>query len=343
MAKTDKPNLEALTTKEIAALYKKTLVEAQKQRGNEQAQNQAREDLGFDLVYHKDVFGNMIEGPAPKAKPTRNYVDASGYVQELGPGEVAPVAPGATLLERIVHFANENRNDPDVAALLPVDEAAFEVTLDESGWLLRGDVNTSGVWHVIAMHDGHDNLKFSLKDDLDRDQAIQRASAHIRAVTDPEPRDLTATELRQIAIMAANATNVPTLADAVGEYLKLATNEPTLTVAYLGRPDRRNLVIAAIYFCWKNSLFARGFVENDDVLGHINTYLDSRDFVTIQTFIDAWEGFKNHQNRGLGGWRLERPEPQPLSEEEMNAMWDEEIAVNLEEARKLVRSERNRA
>jgi hypothetical protein len=111
---------------------------------------------------------------------------------------------------------------------------------------------------------------------------------------------------------------------------------------YLTRPDQRNVIIAAIYFCWKNSLFARGFVENDDVLGHINAYLDSRDFVTIQTFIDAWEDFKNHQNRGLGGWRLEQPEPQPLTEEEMNAMSDEEIAANLEEARKLVRAERNR-
>jgi hypothetical protein len=340
MAKTDKLNLEALTTKEIASLYKKTLAEAQKQRGFEVARNQAQNDFGLDADYHLDGFGNAVPGPKPPTKHIRTYVDHSGYVRELREGESAPVPQGKTVLEQVTKFANENRTDPDVAALLPPDETVFEVTLD-SGWFLRGDMNTSGEWHVIAMHDAHDNLNFSLTDDLTRDEAIQSASHHIRTVTDPEPRDLTATELRQIAIMAANATNVPGVGDAVVEYLKLATNDPTITAEYLARPDRGDLITQAIYFAWKNSYAAKGFVENDEVLEHINAYVAGREFPTIQTFCDAWSDFQNHQNRGLGGWRLERPEPQPLSEEEMNAMSDEEIAANLEEARKLVREERN--
>src|ERR1700687_1713739 len=191
MAKTDKLNLEALTTKEIASLYKKTLAEAPKQRGFEVAQNQAQNDFGLDADYHLDGFGNAIPGPRPPAKHIKTYVDSSGYVQELREGEIAPVLQGRTLLEQVTKFANENRTDPDVAALLPPDESVFEVTL-ESGWFLRGDMNTSGVWNVIGMHDGHENLKFSLTDDLTRDEAIQSASDHIRTVTDPEPRDLTA-------------------------------------------------------------------------------------------------------------------------------------------------------
>ena len=99
---------------------------------------------------------------------------------------------------------------------------------------------------------------------------------------------MTRPELRRVAIQAASAKNVPTLADAVMSYLRLATGDTSITEDYLARPgSRRNLIIEAIYFCWKNSYAAKGYVESDDALGHLNAYIDSRDFITIQTFIDG--------------------------------------------------------
>jgi hypothetical protein len=198
----EQPNFDHLSTPDVKRLYQQTA--ALKQQGFAQAQLQAQGDLGIDGEYFKDQFGNMIPGKKPPTRESRTYIDDRGYAQELEPGEKPPVAQGATQLERIVQFVNASRNDPDVAALLPVDEAAFEVTLDESGWFLRGDVNTSGVWHVIAMHDGHDNLKFSLKGDLDRDQAIAAAHSYLENQVGPKFRKLTQTDVHKIQRLAAS-------------------------------------------------------------------------------------------------------------------------------------------
>jgi hypothetical protein len=339
MANTDKdqPNFESLSTAEVTRLYRQTLEAARKQQGTQQAQSQALEDLGIDGPTWRDGFGNVIDGVKPAHKQVRTYVDAAGNIRELNDGEVAPEPQGSSVLEKITKFANEYCTDPEIATLLPVDETVFEVTLAESGWFLRGDMNRSGVWHIIAIHDDHDDFKFTLKDNLDRDAAIASASHHVRTLTDPEPRALTPVELRRVAIQAANATDVPTLADAVVSYLRLATGDDSISVDYLARPDRRNLIIEAIYFCWKNSYAAKGFVENEDLLGHIEAYVAGRDFVTIQTFNDAWSSFQTERSRGLGGWRLEQPEPQPLTPKQIEEMSDEEIEANLAEARRLHR------
>jgi hypothetical protein len=340
LADKDQPNFDNLSTAEVAALYQQTRDAARKQRGIQQTQNQASDDLGIDDEYYKDQFGNVIPGKKPPAKVARHYVDASGYVQELEPGESAPTVQGKTLLEKITTFANENAADPEIAGLLPLDETVFETSVSEGGWWMRGDMNSRGTWTVIAQLDGHDDLRFPLSGNLTREEAIESARHHVLSVTDPEPRALTHTELRRVAIQAANSSNVPTLADAVVSYLRLATNDKSITGDYLARPDRRNLIIEALYFCWKNSYAAKGYVESDDALGHINAYLDSRDFPTIQTFCDAWSDFQNHQNRGLGGWRLAETEPEPITQATLDAMSDEELEQTLVEAQRLRSRER---
>ena len=221
----------------------------------------------------------------------------------MNEGEVPPVPQATGLLEKITRFANENANDPDIAALLPVDETVFEVTLAESGWFLRGDMNRSGVWLVVAEHYNHDSLKFPLSGNLTRDEAIQSASHHLRAVTDPEPRDLTATELRRLAIAASNSSTVTDVANVAIEYLRLSAQNPNLPHSFLERPEMRDLVVRALFHCWKNSPLAKGYMDSGEEQNAIAAYISARDFVTVSTFVEAFDDFKSERNRGLGSWR----------------------------------------
>ena len=187
------------------------------------------------------------------------------------------------------------------------------------------------------MHDNHDDLKFPLSGGLTRDQAIASASHHVRAVTDPEPRDLTATELRKLAIVASNSTTVTDVANVAIEYLRLSAQNPNLPHSFLERPEMREIIVKALFHCWKNSPLAKGYMDSEEEREAIAAYIDARDFVTVSTFVEAFDDFKSERNRGLGSWRIERPEPQPLTPKQIEEMSDEEIEANLAEARRLHR------
>jgi hypothetical protein len=205
------------------------------------------------------------------------------------------------------------------------------------GQCFRPQSNTSGTWIVVAMHDNHDDLKFPLSGGLTRDQAIASASHHVRAVTDPEPRDLTATELRKLAIVASNSTTVTDVANVAIEYLRLSAQNPNLPHSFLERPEMREIIVKALFHCWKNSPLAKGYMDSEEEREAIAAYIDARDFVTVSTFVEAFDDFKSERNRGLGSWRIERPEPQPLTPKQIEEMSDEEIEANLAEARRLHR------
>jgi hypothetical protein len=199
-------NLEDLSTKEIDALYKKTLAEAHKQRGLAQAQVQARGDLGIDGEYYKDQFGNMIPGKKPAAKHIQSYVDSSGYVQDLREGEKAPVPQGKTILEQVANWVNENPEDPEVKQLLPEDLSEFEgQSEDYPDYYLLGTLKGTK-WYVTALNEKDDAraFKFVLTNDLDREHAIAAAHSYLENQVGPKFRKLTQTDVHKIQRLAAS-------------------------------------------------------------------------------------------------------------------------------------------
>jgi hypothetical protein len=199
-------NLEDLSTKEIDALYKKTLAEAQKQRGFAQAQLQAREDLGLDHEFHKDQFGNIVQGPKPQPKQDRHYISPEGYVVDLKEGESAPVPQGKTLLEKVTRFVNENADNPDIKELLPADLSIFEEqSADFPDYYLLGTLRGKK-WYVAALNDKDDAraFKFVLSNDLDREGAITAAHSYLETRVGPKFRTLTQTDVHKIQRLAAS-------------------------------------------------------------------------------------------------------------------------------------------
>jgi hypothetical protein len=205
----EQQNLEDLTTKEISALYKKTLAEAQKQRGFAQAHVQASEDLGIDGEYHKDGFGNIVQGKKPSVKRVETYVDSSGYVQELREGEKPPISQGETMLDRVTAFVNSNAEDPDIKELLPVDLSIFEEqSVDFPEYLLLGTLRGKK-WYVTALNEKDDAraFKFVLSNDLDREHAIATAHSYLETRVGPKFRELSEKDINLIQRTAVNDRN----------------------------------------------------------------------------------------------------------------------------------------
>jgi hypothetical protein len=193
-------NLEDLSTKEIDALYKKTLAEAQKQRNFAQAQLQAREDLGLDHEFHKDQFGNIVEGPRPTPKQNRHYVSPEGYVVDLKEGEKAPVSQGTTLLSKVTAWVNDNPDDPDIKELLPEDLSIFEKqSVDYPDYTLLGTLRGKQ-WFVTALNAKDDAraFRFVLSNDLDREHAIAASHDHLETRVGPKFRELSQQDINRI-------------------------------------------------------------------------------------------------------------------------------------------------
>jgi hypothetical protein len=202
-------NLEDLSTKEIDALYKKTLAEAQKQRNFAQAQLQARENLGLDHEFHKDQFGNIVEGPRPTPKQNRHYVSPEGYVVDLKEGEEAPISQGTTLLSKVTAWANENPDDPDIKELLPEDLSVFEEqSADFPEYVLLGTLRGKK-WYVSALNEKNDAraFKFVLSNDLDREHAIAAAHDHLETRVGPKFRELSQKDINLIQRTSVNDRN----------------------------------------------------------------------------------------------------------------------------------------
>jgi hypothetical protein len=346
------PNFENLSNTEIKQLYDATRAEAQKQRNLENARTGAGRDLDEQLGFtddagdeqHLDGFGNVVPGPKPKANPPRYYTDANGYIQELQEGQEAPQSSGY----QIVDWLNRQdvANDPELrAALGPlVEESRFEVTLSDIGHVVSGTCDRRG-WHIQCVSEGGHVTRFLLKGDLARDEALSQASRYIRQ-QNPSIHELTEEELRLVALRAANATTMAEISDAVLEYVRAAIPFQEIlaldTDSYLARSDRKELLIQAVYFVWKNSSLAKGYVETEESLAYLNNYLASRHFVTVTTLIEGWDAFKQQPLTGLRD--IERsyaPQPEPVpTPEDLDSLSDDEVRRLLTEAKKLRNQQR---
>jgi hypothetical protein len=142
--------LEKLSNKEIKELWEKTQNERRKEMGYREAEVRAVTDiLDHDGEYYKDSFGNMIEGIPPAPKTIRIYVDASGYVQELKPGEKAPELSGNGLVDWLNN--PDIVGDPDLREALGEDALYFEteLNLNDGAFWIVGQLESKG-WSVTS-------------------------------------------------------------------------------------------------------------------------------------------------------------------------------------------------
>jgi hypothetical protein len=195
----------------------------------------------------------------------------------------------------------QNLGDSEVRRAIGEDKLEFHVQLTDADHIfLTGSLGADG-WRIMCQdqNDRVPTFRFKLKS-MDRDAAIAASASFVRQKLklDDQPRDLTAIELRQIGIAAANAATVAQLVAITMEYLELSLPGRDAQLE-LANPERRDLVIQAIYFCWRNSTFGRGFVESDEAISSLNAYLAVREFPTLTTIIEWWQDFQNQQNNGL--------------------------------------------
>jgi hypothetical protein len=196
-------DLENLSNREIKELWEKTRNEQRKQMGLREAEARGLTDLQeHDREYYKDNFGNMIEGCRPAPKRTGHYVDTSGYVQELAPGEKAPELSG----NRLVDWLNNQdiASDPELRSALGEDNLYFEteLRLNDADFVLVGRLEKRG-WLVTAQGAGRE-FKFRLTRNLTRDEAIEQAKGYVETKAGPQFRDLTENERRTCERMAVS-------------------------------------------------------------------------------------------------------------------------------------------
>ena len=105
VTKTGKPkgnmaqlDLDKLSTAEIKKLWQQTTAKA-KQRAEHRNTDPVTDVTGDGDDYYIDGLGNAIPGRRPEKKTVNTYVDASGYVQELKPGEKPPALSGNGLVD----------------------------------------------------------------------------------------------------------------------------------------------------------------------------------------------------------------------------------------------------
>jgi hypothetical protein len=107
-------DLEKLSNDEIKKLWKQTTDRARRIQ-TERRENAIHEPMQ-DEGYHKDAWGNLVEGPAPKRKENRYYIDSSGWVVELAEGQEAPQTSGNSLVDWINTV--DVSHDPEVREAL---------------------------------------------------------------------------------------------------------------------------------------------------------------------------------------------------------------------------------
>jgi hypothetical protein len=91
-------DLDKLSTAEIKKLWQQTTAKA-KQRSAQAHTSPVTDVTGDGDDYWIDGFGNAIPGKRPEKETVKTYVDASGYVQELKPGEKPPALSGNGLVD----------------------------------------------------------------------------------------------------------------------------------------------------------------------------------------------------------------------------------------------------
>ncbi len=195
-------NLDQLSDAAIKKLWQAKQAKDRQQLHD--AERPALADMGLsDEGYYRDAFGNVIEGKKPTPKTVGHYVDASGYVQELAPGEKAPELSGNSLVDWLNN--QDVASDPELRAALGADNLFFEEHLrigDSDVWLI-GRLESNG-WLVTSRSEDRNvkDLRFRLAKNLTRNEAIEQAATYVAVKSGPQFRNLSEAERRMCERMA---------------------------------------------------------------------------------------------------------------------------------------------
>jgi hypothetical protein len=332
MSQEQKPDFSRMTPTEIKKLYEETTKLARQQRLDAvrtEASSQMEGQLGFgDSEQHLDR-GYIVDGPAP-LKPKLREIVHNGYIRELKEGEEPPVS------DDLVGFVNANLDDPRIKALLGPDLAQFEFNLDDTGWTVRGDMDAKG-WHVTAFADGQADIRFVLKNDYDREQAIAAASRFVQSRLAPRFPELTEQQtnlLSRLAVSDRSHALILYIKSRLPEGLANefewrmnsadASGDILYALEFTSEPEVNDIVEEAVFavWMWANPRATQDF-EN-----YVDEHRDRR-AITFSLLDALWQKFSIE-----GATHLTEQEPIPTREDIEN-LSPEEAERLLYETRRL--------
>ena len=185
----------------------------------------------------------MIEGPAPKRKQDRYYINSAGYVVELAEGQEAPHTSGNSLVDWLETV--DISHDPEVRSALGENNLFFEqsIGVGESKVLLTGKLESKG-WLIDTESENEKlNLSFRLSRSLSREEALEQSVAYIQSKSGPQFRNLTDHELR-LCERAAAVDPLQALVLYVANRLPTELSEEFLRIGAAGE-DLKLLEFAA--------------------------------------------------------------------------------------------------
>jgi hypothetical protein len=252
-------NLEGLSNKQIADLYRASTEEARKQRNLEQARRGSAEalndQLGFgDTAAYLDDRGFVIEGKKPETPKDHEFIDNTGYITN-----VKPVGEKAAQWQ----FIQENIDDPEVRAALKADGVVlnFETYVADTDILVTGLLARDG-WHIKASSevDQIEHQRFKLSSKLTPEQAQSQAVAYIDKQLDEPWPTLDDAQISMLSRLAVSSR-----ADALGLYIRLSLPEDLRAES-----ETKTTLTELLEFCAQDGI--REIVNE----GCLNTFLWSR-------------------------------------------------------------------
>jgi hypothetical protein len=324
-------DLERLSTAEIRELWKQTTDRARRNQ-TQQRENAVNETSSED-GYHKDAFGNVIEGPAPKRKQDRYYINSSGYVVELAEGQNAPQSSG-TLTEWLNTL--DVINDPEVREALGEEALCFEheVVEGDTTVLLTGTLDRNG-WNVDARSNSEDGeeIKFRLSKSLTKEKAIAEAEKYALEKLGPQFKTLSEDEERMIERMAVSnrlqafvfyiQARLPE--DLANRFLELGAAGDDIGIQRFAADEKISEIVeeaCAFTFFWNNQRASEEFFA----------WLRDNDGGRLWSFPLLDSSFAKYQVASAVDRLNTHDAP---TQEDLDQMSDQEIETTLIEARKL--------
>jgi hypothetical protein len=197
---TEQLDLDKLSNADIKKLWKETTARA---RNKAEQREITAQNEPTDEGYYRDSHGNIVEGKKPLPKTAGHYIDSSGYVQELAPGEKAPALSGNGLVD----WLNQQNvaSDPELKEALGETNLFFEgqITVGENEIVLTGKLERGG-WVVDSRSQENPklNLGFRLSRSLTKDEAVEQAVSYLESKAGPQFKTLSEDEERMIERMA---------------------------------------------------------------------------------------------------------------------------------------------
>lgn len=286
-----------------------------------------------DEGYYRDPHGNIVEGTKPQAKSGGYYIDSSGYVQELKPGEKAPELSGNGLVDWLNN--QDITNDRELREALGEDALYFEteLKLHDGNFWISGQLESGG-WLVTARSQSKNStdVKFRLPKNLSRDEAIEQATAYVRIKAGPQFRDLTENERRMCERMAI-ADRISAFVfyiqarlpeDLADRFLQLGATGNELAIQHFAADEKISEIAEEAVlqtFRWSN-------VKADgDFLDFVQANTAGR-IITFALMDSLWRQYDLNAS-------LKLSQPEAPTVEDLEAMSDVEINEMLMAARRL--------